>query len=329
MRSIPCVCVLAGSLAAGLLAASPALAVDPPAYTSTWGQPGSGNGQFSVPFGVAVDQSTGAVYVADYANNRVQKFDADGAYILTVGNGSGSGDGQFFSPWGVGVDAAGNVYVADRGNHRIQKFTSLGAFILKWGGPTAGSGNGQFNAPYRVAISGDNKVYVADGKNNRIQIFTDTGTFLSKWDTPGQFVEPCGIVVTASAVFVADLSNYVQKFDLSGSFITKWGGLGNGNGQFLLPSGLALGGDILYVADFDNHRVQGFDLNGTYLFKFGAGIPGSQPGQFDAPADVATGPSGAVYVADSNNDRIQKFVQSVVPVLPVSWGQLKTKYAPR
>ena len=73
--------------------------------------------------------------------------------------------------------------------------------------------------------------------------------------------------------------------------------------------------------------MQGFDLNGGYLFKFGA--LGNQPGQFDAPADVATGPSGAVYVVDSNNDRMQKFIQAVVPVRPVSWGQLKTKYASR
>jgi DNA-binding beta-propeller fold protein YncE len=43
------------------------------AYIAQWGTPGSGNGQFVTPTGVAVDGS-GNVYVADRDNNRIQKF---------------------------------------------------------------------------------------------------------------------------------------------------------------------------------------------------------------------------------------------------------------
>jgi tripartite motif-containing protein 71 len=90
------------------------------AFLTTWGSSGSGNGQFSLPEGVATDGS-GHVYVADTNNDRIQKFDASGTFLTTWGS-VGSGNGQFDSPIGVATDGSGNVYVADTFNHRIQKF---------------------------------------------------------------------------------------------------------------------------------------------------------------------------------------------------------------
>ncbi len=86
--------------------------------------------------------SSGNVYVADYGNNRIQKFDSNGNFITKWGS-QGSGDGQFIQLNDVAVDSSGNVYVADYGNNRIQKFDSNGNFITKWG--SHGSGDGQFS----------------------------------------------------------------------------------------------------------------------------------------------------------------------------------------
>src|SRR5438128_1078779 len=61
-------------------------------FLTTWGSHGLGNGQFSVPTGVATD-ATGHVYVTDEGNNRIQKFDASGAFLTKWGS-SGSGNGQ-------------------------------------------------------------------------------------------------------------------------------------------------------------------------------------------------------------------------------------------
>jgi len=94
----------------------------PPAYLLRlkWGGPGSGDGQFNWPLGVAVD-ATGNVYVADGNNFRIQKFSSAGVFLAQWGS-FGSGDGQFSNPTDVAIDATGNVYVADTFNQRIQKF---------------------------------------------------------------------------------------------------------------------------------------------------------------------------------------------------------------
>src|SRR5437773_3992887 len=137
-------------------------------FLTTWGSSGTGDGQFDFPFGVATDGS-GNVYVADYGNDRIQKFDASGTFVTTWGS-SGSGNGQFNGPGGVATDGSGHVYVADTNNHRIQKFDASGTFVTTWG--SSGSGNGQFNGPDGVATDGSGNVYVADTNNQRIQEFS-------------------------------------------------------------------------------------------------------------------------------------------------------------
>jgi hypothetical protein len=144
-------------------------------YTG-WHDPGSGrtgvygdgNGQLHWPRGIAVD-SSGNVYVADYYNNRIQKFTSNGAFVTKWGS-PGSEDGQIYSPCGVALDSSGYVYVVDNGNWRIQKFTPGGTFVTKWG--SYGSEDGQFDFNWGgVAVDSSGNVYVGDSNNHRIQKF--------------------------------------------------------------------------------------------------------------------------------------------------------------
>ena len=90
------------------------------------------------------------------------------------------------------------------------------------------------------------------------------------------------------------------------SFITKWGSMGVGDGQFDFPRGVALDySDNVYVADRQNNRIQKFDSDGTFITKWGS--KGAGDGQFDFPDGVALDYSDNVYVADNSNNRIQKF----------------------
>jgi DNA-binding beta-propeller fold protein YncE len=91
-------------------------------FITKFGTFGSGDGQFFSPQGVAVDPSTGEVFVADTFNNRVQKFDSSGNFITKFGS-TGSGDGQFIFPRWLAVNpSTGEVFVVDSGNNRIQVF---------------------------------------------------------------------------------------------------------------------------------------------------------------------------------------------------------------
>ena len=142
-------------------------------FITKWGSAGTGNGAFNLPGGIAIDSfsidSTGAVFVADTGNHRIQKFYSNGTFIAQWGS-KGAGDAQFELPQGVAIDSSGNVFVADTGNHRIQKFDYNGTFILKWG--SEGTGNGTFKSLTGIAVGADGLVYVADTDNNRIQKFS-------------------------------------------------------------------------------------------------------------------------------------------------------------
>jgi sugar lactone lactonase YvrE len=111
----------------------------------------------------------------------------------------------------------------------------------------------------------------------------------------------------AGFVYVADAGNHrIQKFSADGTFVTKWGTQGQGNGQFESPSGVAVdAAGSVYVTDSGNHRVQKFTSSGSFLTKWGT--PGSGDGQFSSPYGIAAGPGSGIYVTDSGNQRIQVF----------------------
>ena len=278
-------------------------------FVHKWGSKGSGDGQFSSPYGIAVE-SAGNVYVVDSNNDRIQKFSASGGFLAKWGS-KGSGDGQFNYPWGIAVDSTGNVYVADSYNHRIQKFSASGGFLAKWG--SYGISDGQFEFPSGIAVDSVGNVYVAEQSNNRIQKFSASGGFLAKWGSKGsgdgQFSSPWGIAVdSAGNVYVVDCNNNrIQKFSALGEFLAKWGSQGSGDGQFSYQRGIAVDHEgNVYVADSYNNRIQKFKASGDLLVKWGS--KGSGDGQFSSPYGIAVNSAGIVYVADSGNNVIQKFI---------------------
>jgi len=287
---------------------SPTYAEDPPDFVMSFGTAGTGNGQFDHPTSIAFD-SSGNIYVTDFANHRIQKFSSSGTYLSQFGT-FGSGNGQFYNPYGIALDSSGNIYVTDIWNHRVQKFSSSGIYLSQFG--TFGSGNGQFYNPYGIALDSSGNIYVTDILNHRVQKFSSSGTYVSQFGEQGagngQFYNPSGIAFDSSGnIYVADSGNHrVQKFSSSGTYLSQFGTFGTGNGQFNLVPGITLdtSGNI-YVSDYWNNRIQKFSSAGTYLSQFGTQGVGN--GQFNLLYAIAIDSSGNIWVPDYDNNRIQKF----------------------
>ncbi len=143
------------------------------------GSRGNGPLQFSNPSGIAVNKTTGQVYVAEFCNDRVHVLNADLTFSHMFGTCiCGSGQGQFDSPRGVAIDGQGLVYVvADSVNHCIQQFTPEGKHLASFG--TKGSGPGQLTHPYDITVDTNDLLYVCEGgPNSRVSVFTTTGEFV-------------------------------------------------------------------------------------------------------------------------------------------------------
>jgi DNA-binding beta-propeller fold protein YncE len=131
---------------------------------ASWGEPGSGPGQFNLPHGIAVDRQ-GRVYVADRENLRIQVFTPEGRYITEWG--------QMNRPTDLFIDPHENLFVAELGLHttkvtdgrsplaRVSVMGLDGSLKARWGGPD-GCSAGSFFAPHGVWVDSHGSVYVAE-----------------------------------------------------------------------------------------------------------------------------------------------------------------------
>ncbi len=276
-------------------------------FVSSFGQKGSGEGQFHQPGGIAVGP-LGMVYVADTGNDRVQKFDLKGNYHSEVG-GFGWEDARFNEPVGLATPRGLKIYVADSRNDRIQIFGPHLQLLAVVGGrdvegphPLASLGG--------IAVSLDGEIFVSDTDADQIiqisSYSTTDRTFGGYGYGSGKLRRPLGITVGEKGdVYVSDGENgRVAIFDAFGSF--KWS---LGDGSLSEPSGLCLGPkQTLFVADTGHHRIIVYDLkNKTFVDRFGGPRAGADPDAFNQPRGVAMGPNDVLYVLDSGNSRVQMF----------------------
>ncbi|CAF4952101.1 unnamed protein product, partial [Rotaria socialis] len=113
---------------------------------------GKGNGpnQLNEPGYLFVDRQQ-TVYVSDWNNDRVMKWDkgAQEGIVVAGGQGAGSALTQLSDPNGIFVDTLGTLYVADHRNHRVMRWTQgdkkQGTVIV--GGNGQGKGANQFKGP--------------------------------------------------------------------------------------------------------------------------------------------------------------------------------------
>jgi sugar lactone lactonase YvrE len=267
--------------------------------------------EMGAPATVAFDKN-GHLIVLTRGERTFFEFDADGAFVRSFG------ERLFTRSHGLAIDADGNFWATDVGGHVVVKLSPQGETLLtlgvkgEAGAWDEAAGSRKLNQPNDLAIAPNGDVFVVQGH------------------TPG----PNG-------------DARVLKFDRNGRYLTQWGGKGNAPGQFQVAHGIDIDADgLLWVADRENQRVQVFRQDGTFVkeLKFAGlpcdvdigreaifmvngfagqlvelgldgavraalGKPGTGPGEFGEAHMLAVSPRGEIFVADSVNATLFKFVR--------------------
>ncbi|HKS80050.1 MAG TPA: peptidyl-alpha-hydroxyglycine alpha-amidating lyase family protein [Candidatus Acidoferrales bacterium] len=153
-------------------------------WIRSWGEPGSGPGQFNVPHSIAVD-ARGEVYVADRGNRRIQVFDGDGNFLRqimidvpvdpnarpAIGNKPTSTSGTMApgAPWAICITPGPKqvMFAADAFPGRIYKLTLGGKVLGVFG--ESGKQLKQFGWIHEIACPSEHEIYVAELLNWRAQ----------------------------------------------------------------------------------------------------------------------------------------------------------------
>ena len=269
----------------------------------------------SSPSGVAVDPTTGKVFVTEQTNNRVLRF----ASLTSLTNGAAAeavlGQSDFTSNiaattqngmsqafLGLCVDSAGRLWVTDYRSNRVLRFDNASA---KANGANADGVLGQPNftsatsnttqngmsSPEGLYVDGAGRLWVADVGNNRVLRFDNAAAKANGANADGVLGQPN---------FTTRNLNLTQS------------GMSSDTEVFVDTA------SRLWVVDFGNNRVLRFDnaaakANGANAdgvlgqTDFTTGALGTTQNKLSSPEGVSGDGTGRLYVADRNNNRILIF----------------------
>ncbi|MBK8466942.1 MAG: SMP-30/gluconolactonase/LRE family protein [Chloracidobacterium sp.] len=228
--------------------------------------------------------------------------------------GEGNSPGKFQKPRGITADDKGSFYVADAGNNRIQKFDVDGKFVAVFGDP--GEREGKIKEPNGVATDDEGNIYVTDAGNHKLLKYNPDGTFAKEFMGPDTgFYGPRDVAVGQNKqVYIIDQGRTrVARFSPSAeTFSRTWGTAGTGDGEFKDPTGIAVGDNLVFVADLGNGRIQVFDLEGQFLRQWA--IPTWERTSSEFPDVVFDEQTRTVYVSSGKTNEVLAFDENGNPM---------------
>jgi tripartite motif-containing protein 71 len=261
--------------------------------------------------------------------------------------------GRFLDPEGLAIDAEGNVWVADEDRSELFILDSLGGTMLRAsrlegvdritsGDSIAllgegravtisdqylvlvrlegreltlirtfgkrGSGDGEFGDPEGIAFDHQKReLYLADENNSRVVIYDSEGRFERAFPVDER---PEGIALHGDQVYLMmSKAGWVSRYTKDGRFLSKFGGGVVQEPDFAVVSP---DGTSLFITDNRGCKIEVFDLEGRHLRTLGG--PGTAPGRFRKPGNLAFDRDGHIWVADGGNRRIQVLTQEGRPL---------------
>ena len=168
---------------------------------------------------------------------------------------------------------------------------------------------GEFNYPRAIATDSNGSIFVID-KAGRVQRFAADGTWETGWRMPEiQQGKPVGLCVHPDGrLFIADTHYHrVLITDRDGKTLGSFGSEGRGDGQFQLPTDVAIDADgFIYVSEYhENDRITKWSPDLGFVKAFGEEpIRGHR---LSRPAGITIDDEQTLWVADACNHRVVRF----------------------
>jgi DNA-binding beta-propeller fold protein YncE len=285
---------------------------------------------FSDPTGLAFDGS-GDLLVLDRGSGRVRRVSPEGM-VRTVAL-----TGTLRGPYAIVVASDGSWLVSDSDDSCIRRIVdgavSSYAGVCGARGTAAGDAStARFDRPRQLALDDEGTLWVVDGNNHTLRRVAADGSVtthaglatvsgFADADRPGALYYPWGVAPIAGGLLVAGQDSCVRR--VTDTRVERLAGqCGNfGNTGFVDGDGASARFDwikglaparwgTVYVADTGNDAIRALDADGTTRT-----ITGSSSGwmdgaleaaQFRGPTGLVVGPDDALYVADTDNQRIRR-----------------------
>ncbi len=241
-----------------------------------FGSSGSGPGQFSEPYDIAVSEKTGTIAVTDSDNHRIHLFSSDGNYLREIKlyncqSLAFTKSGEILTvvkEYYIAVDYDAKVNGNDNNGIdymcKIYLFTESGQLIKH-------IDSEHVKDAEDISVGSDDRITVTCyWKSNEIRVISPDGTqLLQSFSAPDCDKSPWCAIYHQDKFFVSyDAANCVKVFNKEGMFLYNIGSEGSDDGQLSQPTGLAVDKfNHLIVCNAGNRRLQVFTLDGKFLTK--------------------------------------------------------------
>ena len=263
--------------------------------TSVTGKQGTAPGELNYPYGVAINEATNKIFVANGGNDRIEIFSETGEYLNQLE--------ELHCPWCI-VIHENSLFVSGYMSHTISKYSLTDFTLVKQIGGE-GSNNGEFQYPRQLTTDPNGHVYIADSGNDRICVF-DTDLHHMRNITHQSISKPYDLRLSHDRIYV--LCPYKNPCmlvlsiggDMLHSLISRGEGM-----DVLSPWFFCLDRNNNFViSDRGTHCIRVFSPAGDLLHTIGR--EGHQQGMFYQPRGIAITPNGKlVCVSDNKNYDLQ------------------------
>ena len=213
------------------------------------------------------------VWIIDDQLHMIYRFTYEGKLEFSMGHVGvrGRGPDTFDRPTDIAWLPDGTYFITDGyGGTRVAKYGPDDKFIKDWGDAPKdpkNPGPNEFNTVHSIAISKDRRLFVVDRGHERMQVFDEDGKFLDMWPLRSPHW-PTSQTTLVTNHFIDDK-------------------------------------DHIWAGDAYSNRLLEFDLNGNFLYSWGAAGP--QAGRLQCSHGMSTDQLGNLYIADCFAGRLQKF----------------------